>query len=308
VTKVGILGAGMVGSTAAFAMALRGACDEIVLVDRNAALAAAQAEDALHATPFAYPVRLRAGGFAELAGADVVVLAAGVALRPGESRLELLARNAAVFREIVPRVLENAPDAILVVATNPLDVTTQLAARLAGLPPGRVFGSGTILDTARFRALLGAHLGVSPKSVHAHVLGEHGDSEVLVWSSAAVGGLPLDRFAERVGRPLDAAARRAIDEGVRRAAYRIIEGKGATWYGIGAGLARIVQAIGADEAAVLTVSAPSAAFGGTTLSLPRIVGRGGAGEGIELDLSAEEGAALKRSAEVIRAAVADLPA
>src|SRR5689334_6109072 len=177
----------MVGATAAHALVLRGSCDEIVLVDRNRELAAAQAEDLLHATPFAHPLRVRAGEYADLAGAGVVVLAAGVAQRPGETRLELLGRNADVFAAIVAPVLEHCPDAVLLVATNPVDVMTDVAARLSGLPVGRVIGSGTVLDTARFRALIGAHLGVSPKSVHANVLGEHGDSEVPCWSSAAVG-------------------------------------------------------------------------------------------------------------------------
>lgn len=176
-----------------------------------------------------------------------MVLAAGVAQRPGETRLQLLDRNAQVFAQVVPRVLEAAPEAVLLVATNPVDVMTQVAYRLSGLPPGRVVGSGTILDTARFRALLAEYLRVAPQSVHAYVLGEHGDSEVLVWSSAQVGGVPLLEFAEARGRALSPEDRARIDEGVRRAAYRIIEGKGATYYGIGAGLARLVRAILTDE-------------------------------------------------------------
>ncbi len=206
--KVGIVGSGNVGATAAFAMVLRGAASEIIMIDKSPALARAQAEDILHATPFSYAVQIQAGDFADLDGAGVVVLAAGVAQRPGETRLQLLSRNAEVFAEIIPRVLSVAPRAILLVATNPLDVMTDIAARISGLPPGRVLGSGTTLDSARFRALLGQHLEISPKSVHAYVLGEHGDSEVLWWSGATVAGLPVIDMATQMGRPIDNAARR----------------------------------------------------------------------------------------------------
>ena len=233
--KVGVVGAGMVGGAAANALVLRGAASEVVLIDRNHKRAIAEAEDISHATPFAYVTRVRAGEYPDLTGAGAVILAAGVGQRPGETRLELLERNAAVFAEIIPQVLDAAPDAILVVATNPVDVMTQIATRLSGLPPERVIGSGTILDTARFRALLGGHLGVSPKSVHAYVLGEHGDSEVLCWSVADAGGVPVDQVARQIGRPLEDETRARIDQGVRRAAYRIIAGKVATWHGIAGG-------------------------------------------------------------------------
>ena len=218
--KVGIVGSGMVGSATAYALALLGVAREVVLVDLDRKLAQAHAEDILHATPFAHPVWVRAGSYGDLEGARAVVLAAGVAQRPGETRLQLLDRNAQVFAQVVPRVLEAAPEAVLLVATNPVDVMTQVAYRLSGLPPGRVVGSGTILDTARFRALLAEYLRVAPQSVHAYVLGEHGDSEVLVWSSAQVGGVPLLEFAEARGRALSPEDRARIDEGVRRAAYR----------------------------------------------------------------------------------------
>lgn len=297
--KIGIVGAGQVGSTAAYAMAVRNSASEVVLVDLDAKLAAAHAEDILHATPFSGATRVMAGGIDALAGAAVVVLTAGVAQRPGESRLDLLARNADVFRAIIPDVHLVAPEALLIVATNPVDIMTQVAARVSGLPSGRVIGSGTILDTARFRALLGEHLGVSPHSVHAYVLGEHGDSEVLVWSGARVGGVPLEAFA---GRAVDASVRARIDDGVRRAAYRIIAGKGATYHGIGAGLARLVEAVRDDERVVLTVSTltPGAlGVGDVALSLPRIVGAGGVSETLDPELSADERAALRRSAELL---------
>lgn len=304
--KVGIIGAGAVGSTAAYALVLQGSASDIVLVDLNTKLAEAQAQDIQHATPFAWSSRVRAGGYADLAGARVVVLAAGAAQRPGDTRLDLLERNARVFRQIVPAVLDAAPEAVLLVASNPVDVITDMVARLAGPARGRVLGSGTLLDTARFRALLAERLGVSSASVHAYVLGEHGDSEVLGWSGATIGGLPVAEVAAQRGRPLDDAVRAEIDESVRRAAYRIIDGKGATWFGIGAGLSRIIRAIDQDERLLLSVSAPTAEIEGiadVTLSLPRIVGAGGVIATLfPPDLSDEERAALRRSATLLREA------
>lgn len=303
--KVGVVGAGAVGSTAAYAMTLQGTCRDLVLVDANEKLARAQARDILDAEPFSRPVRVSAGGYEDLAGAALVVITAGVSQRPGEDRLSLLGRNARIFEQVIPSLLRHAPDAVILVATNPVDVMTQIGARLAGLPAGRVLGSGTILDTARFRALLSEQLGISTASIHAYVLGEHGDSEVLVWSDARAGGVPLDRFAEQVGRPLGDADRARIDEGVRRAAYAIIEGKGATYYGIGAGIARIARAVLRDERAVYTVSAPSAEHG-TALSLPRILGREGIAATLVPSLAAAERDALDHSAAVLREAAAAL--
>lgn len=300
--KVGIVGAGMVGAAAGFALAMRGGASKIVLVDRNDALARAQAEDIAHGVPFAHPCTVEAGGYDALKGAGVVILAAGVAQKPGENRLDLLARNRDVFTQVVSAVMEVAPGAILLVASNPVDVMTMVAYQVSGLPLGRVIGSGTILDTARFRALIGAHLNVAPQSVHGYVLGEHGDSEVLAWSSARIGSEEVMSFAAQVGAPITREARDQIDEGVRRAAYRIIEGKGATWFGIGAGLARIVQAIGADQRAVLSVSAPTPDFGGVALSVPRIIGANGVEAMMMPSLTPFERAALDRSAAVLREA------
>jgi L-lactate dehydrogenase len=307
--KIGIVGAGFVGATAAYAMVMRGVGRRIVLVDRNEARARAEADDLLHAVPFANPLEVVAGGFPDLAGARVVILAAGVGQRPGETRLSLLARNAAVFGEVVPAVVEHAREAVLVVATNPVDVMTHLAARFAaekGVPRSRVLGSGTTLDTARFRALLGRRLGVDAAHVHAYVVGEHGDSEVLTWSIATVGGLPLADMAERHGVPFDDEVRKGIDSAVRGAAYSIISGKGATYYGVGSALARVVDAVLGDQRSVLTVCAPEVEVSGVrdvTVSLPRVVGGAGVLETLPLVLPPREGEALARSAAVVRAAI-----
>lgn len=301
--KIGIIGAGNVGSTAAYAMVMLGVGSEVVLVDLDRKLTLAQAQDIMHAAPFASPLIVRRGEYADLDNAEVVILTAGVNQRPGETRIQLLDRNAAVFKAIIPQVLAAAPGAILVVATNPVDVMTQIATRISGLPATRVIGSGTILDTARFRSLLGGHLGISPQSVHGYVLGEHGDSEVLCWSSARAGTIPLDVFAAQVRSPITEAVRAEIDDGVRHAAYRIIDGKGSTFFGVGAGLARLVRAIQDNENKVFSVAIVNDEVEGVrdvALSLPRVVGRDGIAADLYPELSADEHAALRRSAEILK--------
>lgn len=308
-TKIGIVGAGLVGSTAAYSIAMQGIGSGIVLIDRDPKLADAQYRDILHATPFAHPMRIRAGGYAELDGCALVILAAGVSQKPGESRMQLLARNAAVFADIVPQVMRHAGDAVLLVATNPLDVMTQVATRLSGLPSSRVLGSGTMLDTARFRSLLAERFEVSPGSVHAYVLGEHGDSEVLAWSATQIAGLPLERFAAQCGQPLTEDLRRAIDRDVRRAAYQIIDGKGATNYGIGAALARLARCIVHDERSVFTacsVVPEVAGVADVAVSLPMVIGQQGVRMLIEPLLNGEERDALRSSAELIRTSFSSL--
>lgn len=301
--KVGVVGAGMVGSSAAFALALLGIASEITLVDRNSDLAVAQAEDIAHAVPFHSHTIVQAAGYDGLSGADVVILAAGVSQKPGETRLALLERNAEVFRQVVAEVLKAAPDAILLIATNPVDIMTDITFRLSGLPASRVIGSGTILDSARFRSLLGRHLGISPQSVHAHVLGEHGDSEVLAWSSAQAGSTPVASFAAQIGKPFTEEVIAAIDNGVRNAAYKIINGKGSTYYGIGAGLARIVKAIAGDRRELLSVSAMTRDIVGVTdvaLSIPRVIGSAGIVTELIPELNEAEAEALNRSATLLK--------
>jgi L-lactate dehydrogenase len=308
--KVGIVGCGFVGSTAAYTLVLKGLVNELVLIDVNTKAARAHAEDILHATPFARAVRVVAGDYSLLEDADVVVLCCGVGQRPGETRLQLLERNAAVFSAVVGQVLGYAKDPILLVASNPVDIMTHMTVKLSGLPPERVIGSGTILDTARFRALLGEHLGVSPSSIHAYVLGEHGDSEVLSWSSVKVGGMPIADFAQQRGQHLTEEVVSGISDGVRHAAYRIIEGKGATYFGIGAGLAHIIQSIRDDERRILTVSGLTGdvdELEGTCLSLPRLVGAGGILAEFRPDLSAAEDESLRSSAAILRKVFDELP-
>jgi L-lactate dehydrogenase len=311
-SKIGIVGTGMVGATAAYALAMRGIGGELVLVDKNQVRAKAEADDIWHAVPFAHPIRVTSGDYPDLADSRVVIIAAGVGQKPGETRLQLLERNAAIFKSMIPAVLKYAPEAVLVVATNPVDIMTHLTAHFAaefGVPARRVFGSGTTLDTARFRALLSNLVGVASNNVHGYVIGEHGDSEVLAWSRVTVGAIPLEDFCQAQQIELDEVIRQGIDQQVRRAAYSIIEGKGATYYGIGSALARIVSAILDDQRAVLTVCSFVPNVVGVpdvTLALPHIVGGQGVLGTLPLPLNPAEEAALQASAKVIKAAIDEL--
>ncbi len=301
--KVGIIGAGMVGSTAAYAIGLLGVAQSVVLVDLDPAMSRAQAEDINHGMPFASTTIVTSGDYADLAGAEIVILAAGVGQKPGESRLSLLARNAEVFRTVISSILAVVPDPILLVATNPVDIMTTIAHKLSGLPAHRVIGSGTILDTARFRSLLSAQIGITPQSIHAYVLGEHGDSEVLAWSSVRAANMRLDAFAAYAGAPITADVRARIDDAVRNAAYSIIAGKGATYYGIGAGLARLVSAISQDRRIVMSVSTETHGIAGLpqiAYSIPRVIGRNGVELDLAPDLDPAEKAALEQSVLLLR--------
>ncbi|MGB7981036.1 MAG: L-lactate dehydrogenase [Candidatus Nanopelagicales bacterium] len=310
--KIGIIGSGFVGSAAAYAMVMSNVGREIVLVDLDRARAEAEANDIFHAVPFANPIEIYAGDYADLAQCSVVVMTAGVNQKPDETRLQLLERNAMVFEAIVPKVLENAPDARLVVATNPVDVTTHMTARIAqryGVPSRRVVGSGTTLDTARFRALLSRKVGVDARHIHGYVLGEHGDSEVLAWSQVTIGGMGLAEFCQRKGIRITDEDREQIEGNVRRAAYQIIEGKGATFYGIGAALARIVDVIIRDQRAIMTTCGVTEEVAGVrdvTVAMPRLVGGGGNLDVFPQPLAHNEQRALARSAGIVKEHITSL--
>src|SRR5215213_1644231 len=301
--RIVIIVAGHVGATLAYSLVLDGLAPEIVLIDQDQRRAEGEAMDLNHAVPFSTPCRIWAGGYEDCAGASVVVLTAGAGQKPGETRLVLATRNAAVFRDIVPRITAINPDAILLVATNPVDVLTYLTWKLSGLPTNRVIGSGTILDTARFRYLLSQHVGVDARSVHAYVIGEHGDSEVPVWSLANIAGMRLQDFRAAHDRGPDEAAMNAIVDETRRAASRIIERKGATYYAVAAGLLRILEAILRDQGTVLSVSSvlpPPYGVPDVSLSVPTVVTRNGIERVLQLPLDADETAAFRRSGAVVR--------
>lgn len=307
--RVAVVGMGNVGATFAYALLLSGLAAEIVLIDLNRGKAEGEAMDLNHTEPFAHPTRIWAGDYSDCNGAAVTVITAGAAQKPGETRLDLVKKNAAVFASIVPEVAKHNPDGIILIATNPVDVLTHISLKLSGLSPQRVFGSGTILDTARFRHLLSEYFGVDPRSVHAHIIGEHGDSEVPVWSLANIAGMRLDDFARASGIACDQSKLDDIFVQTRDAAYAIIERKGATYYAVAAGLMRIVEAILRDQHTVLSISsAITGAYGisDVCLSLPTIVNRQGVEKVLHLELSPSEQAGLRHSAEVLKRTIASI--
>jgi len=303
------VGAGNVGTTFAYALLLTGMASEIVLIDANLARAEGEAMDLNHAMPFAHPTRIWAGEYADCAGADVVVIAAGAAGKPGETRLDLVEENTTILRQIVLEVVHHDPVGILLIATNPVDVLTHVAWKLSGLPSRRVIGSGTILDTARLRYLLGQHFGVDPRSVHAWIIGEHGDTEVAVWSLANIAGMGLSKFCAVHDCEFDQARMDDVLHQTRDAAYQIIKRKGATYYGVAAGLTRIVEAILRDQSTVLSVSSlveDCYGLSDVCLSLPTVVDRGGVARVLRLDLSPDEIEGLRQSADVLKGTIAEL--
>jgi L-lactate dehydrogenase len=302
-TRVAVVGVGNVGASFAYALLLSGLAAEIVLIDSNRAKAEGEAMDLNHAVPFSHPTRIWAGDFADCKGAAVTVLAAGAGQKPGETRLDLVHKNYAIWREIIPRIVEQDRNTILLIATNPVDVLTYAAWKLSGLPAGRVIGSGTILDTARFRYLLSQHFAVDARSVHAFIIGEHGDSEVPVWSLANIAGMRLPDFCKAHGVSLDAAGMESIFVQTRDAAYRIIERKGSTYYAVAAGLMRITQAILRNQNTVLTVSSLIRDYYGIDdlyLSLPAVVNRRGVERVLRPELDPLEVEKLRRSARILR--------
>jgi L-lactate dehydrogenase len=307
--RVAVVGAGNVGSTFAYALLLSGLAAEVVLVDANRAKAEGEAMDLNHAVPFTHPTRIWAGDYADCAGAMVTVLTAGANQKPGQSRLECLQANARIWREIVPQIAHYNPRGILLVATNPVDVLTYAALKLSGLPAARVLGSGTILDTARFRFLLSQHFGVDASSVHAYIIGEHGDSEVPAWSLANIAGMHLPAYCRAQGLPYEPQQMEKVFESTRDAAYRIIERKGATYYAVAAGLLRITQSILRHQNTVLSVSSLIEDYCGISdvcFSLPTVVDRGGIQRVLRLELDKTETAKLRLSADVLRKTIAAL--
>lgn len=307
--KVGIIGSGMVGATAAYAIMMRQAASDIVLIDANEKRALAEAQDIMHAVPFVAATDIYAGSYEDLKDAKVVLIAAGANQKPGETRLMLMEKNASIMRDIISKTASANPNVIFLVATNPVDIITHICVDIAkelGIPSSRVIGSGTTLDTARFRSLLGAHVGVDPQHVHAYVIGEHGDSEVLCWSNVDIGSVPLEDFIAHRNIEFNEDIKDKIDDGVRNAAYKIIEGKGSTYYGVASAIAKLVEVINRDNRAVLTICALKDDVEGiknVTLSLPHLIGGEGNLGGLPIKLSVKEKMLLKRSAEIIRSQI-----
>lgn len=301
--KIAIIGAGKVGTTFAYALMLSGLAGEIVLMDKDKQRTDGEVMDLNHGVPLTHPVRIWSGDYPDCAGANIIVIAAGTSQKPGETRLDLLKRNTAIFGQIIPQVLKYNREAVFLIATNPVDILSYATWKLSGLPAGRVIGSGTVLDTARFRSLLSGCLNLDARNVHAHIIGEHGDSEVAVWSSANIAGIPLDDYSKLTGNDMCADEREVITAQVRNAAYEIISRKGATFYAVAVGLVRIVESILRDQHSVLSVSNLVPGYYGIEdvyLSLPAVIGQSGVEKILKLNLDKNEISALRRSAGVLR--------
>jgi L-lactate dehydrogenase len=303
-SKIVIIGAGSVGATFAYALIQSGQAREIVLVDMDHERAVGEAMDLQQGTAFTFPVEVRAGSYADCRDAAAVVITAGAKQKPGEPRLELAGRNARILETMIPEILKNGFDGVLMVVSNPVDVLTQLAWKISGLPRNRVIGSGTVLDSSRLRFLLSAHCQVDARNVHAMIIGEHGDSEVAAWSAASIGGIPIQRYCQTCMQcPPDAMHYRTLLNDVKRAAYEIIARKGATYYAIGLSLVQIWTAIVRDEHRVLPISSVQEDFYGMpniALSMPTVIGRRGVERVLRMDLAPDEMEALMHSAQTIK--------
>jgi L-lactate dehydrogenase len=302
-SKIAVVGAGAVGTTFAYSLLIRGLVSEIVLIDKDKERAEGEAMDLSHGLPFLGPVDVRAGDYLDCEGSDIVVVTAGAPRRSGQSRLELAEENFSLMKEVIPKISEHNKEGILLMVTNPLDVMTYAALKLSGFSKTRVIGSGTILDTARLRVLLGEYLGVDSRNIHSYIIGEHGDSEVPLWSLANVAGIRLKDYCPLCRVPYDRSVFDQLFAKVRDAGKEIIKRKGRTNYSIGLSLTRIVESIVRDENSILTVSCYLEGYHGVTdacLSVPVVVNREGIKQMIDLPLDEKEDEAFRKSAETVK--------
>ena len=308
--KVAIVGCGFVGSATAFTLMQSGLFTEMVLIDVDRDRAEGEALDIAHGMPFAGPMSIYAGDYDDAADAAIIIVTAGANQQPGETRLDLVHKNVAIFKSIIPEIARRDFGGILLVVSNPVDILTYVALKLSGLPANRVIGSGTVLDTARFKYILGEHLGVDPRNVHARIIGEHGDSELAAWSTANVSGIPVNDFCELRGHFQHEESMQRIAEDVKMCAYEIIAKKRATYYGIAMAVKRICEAIVRDEKPILPVSnyQDGGAYGldDVVLSLPAVVGKDGIEYQVPAPISDDELAALQASASTLKEVIAGL--
>ena len=307
-TRIAIVGTGNVGATFAYALLLSGLASEIVLIDRNKVKAEGEAMDLRHAVPLTHSTRVWAGDYEDCKGAAITVITAGTSQKPGETRLDLLQRNFEIIKTIIPEIVKHNPNGLLLIASNPVDILSYASWKISELPASRVIGSGTILDTARFRAMLSHHIGVDARSVHAYIIGEHGDSEVPVWSLANIAGMNLQDYCRENCKKYDPKLYERIFEETRNAAYEIIERKGATYYAIASGLVRIVEAVLRGQDTVLSVSTLITDYYGIEdvyLSLPCVIGHEGIKEVMHLNLDQTEQEGIKSSAAMLHQILRD---
>lgn len=302
IRKAAMIGCGFVGSSSAFALMQSGLFSEMVMIDVDRARAEGEAMDISHGLPFARPVRLYAGDYDDIVDAAVIIITAGANQKPDETRLDLIHKNVEIFKTIIPEIAKRRCEGIVLVVSNPVDILTYTAIKLSGFPEHRVIGSGTVLDTARLKYLIGEHLGVDNRSVHAFIIGEHGDSELAAWSNANVSGVRLSDFCEMRGHFLHEESENRIYEKVKNSAYEIIERKQATYYGIAMAVKRICECIIRNEQSILPVSSMMHGIYGmedVVISMPAVVGKDGVEDVIPISLDEEEQEQLKKSASIL---------
>ena len=307
IQKVGMIGCGFVGATCAFSLVQSGLFSEMVLIDANREKAIGEAMDLSHGTSYLAPMKIYAGDYSDLKDAGLIIITAGANQKPDETRLDLVKRNVAIFKDIIPKIKAQNCEGILLIVSNPVDILTYVAYRLSGFPASRVIGSGTVLDTARFKYLLGERLNVDSRNIHAFIIGEHGDSELAVWSCANIYGIDVQQFGKLRGCENFQNEMDEIYHAVRDSAYEIIERKGATYYGIGMAAARIAEAIVRDSHTVAPVSVLLDGEYGLSdlcLSIPTIIGRDGAEQVLEIEFNTEENEQLKKSAQELKQVLA----
>jgi L-lactate dehydrogenase len=309
VKKVTIIGAGFVGSTTAYTLMISGLVSELVIIDINKDKAEGEVMDLNHGMQFVRPVRVYHGDYSDCTGSDIIIITAGANQKPGETRIDLLNRNASIFKSIITEILKYNTNCILLVVTNPVDILTYVTWKLSGFPASKVMGSGTVLDTARFRYLLGRHAGIDPRNVHAYIIGEHGDTEVAAWSLTNIAGMSMEKFCESCGKCEGQLSKYDIYNDVKNAAYEIIKRKSATYYAVALAVKRIVEAIVRDENSILTVSSllnDKYGVSDVCLSLPTIVNANGINSVLDLPLSSEEISLFKKSAESMKNLISNL--
>ncbi len=307
--KAAMIGCGFVGSASAFALMQSGLFSELVLIDANHDKAEGEAMDIAHGLPFAGQMKIYAGDYDDIVDAAVIIVTAGAAQKPGETRLDLVNKNVNIFKSIIPEIAKRNYKGILLIVANPVDILTYTAVKLSGLPENRVIGSGTVLDTARLKYALGEHLEVDSRSVHSFIIGEHGDSEIVAWSSTNVSGIPVNDFCELRGHFNHEEAMHRIADDVKNSAYDIIEKKGATYYGIAMAVKRICECIMRDEKSILPISSMMHGEYGISdicLSMPTVVGREGVETRVPIQLNEQEESALSASAEQLSKVAAQL--
>lgn len=307
--KVSIIGAGFVGSTTAYALMMEGLASEIVIVDINKEKAVGEVMDLAHGIPFVKPVDILAGDYKDTKDSDIVIITAGAGPRPGETRLDLIDKNYKIFKSMVPEIVKYSPNSILLVVSNPVDILTYVTYKLSGFQPERVIGSGTVLDSSRFRYLLSRHFNVDVRNVHSYILGEHGDSEIAAWSLTNIAGIDVDNYCKCICKNCDGNFKMGILDKVRNAAYEILDRKGYTSYAVALAVVRIVEAILRDENSILTVSTLLKGEYGIEdvyMGVPTVVGDTGAKRILEVNLNEEEKRNLKESSAVLKESLTEI--